>query len=101
MPEGFANLRNFQEWFSRPVEKMVEGGRLFVDEEVKSTVAKVHVILRPYLLRRLKADVEKQMPAKYEHIRVLQVIQARNATCTTTLCRGLRLAEEHSHQVTF
>jgi helicase SWR1 len=24
--------------------------------------------LRPYLLRRLKADVEKQMPAKYEHV---------------------------------
>lgn len=67
MPEGFANLRNFQEWFSRPVEKMVEGGD-YVDEEVKSTVAKLHVILRPYLLRRLKADVEKQMPAKYEHI---------------------------------
>lgn len=67
MPEGFANLRNFQEWFSRPVEKMVEGGE-YVDAEVKSTVAKLHVILRPYLLRRLKADVEKQMPAKYEHI---------------------------------
>lgn len=67
MPEGFANLRNFQEWFSRPVEKMVEGGE-YVDDEVKSTVAKLHVILRPYLLRRLKADVEKQMPAKYEHI---------------------------------
>lgn len=67
MPEGFANLRNFQEWFSRPVEKMVEGGE-YVDEEVKSTVAKLHVILRPYLLRRLKADVEKQMPGKYEHI---------------------------------
>lgn len=67
MPEGFANLRNFQEWFSRPVEKMVEEGE-FVDAEVKSTVAKLHVILRPYLLRRLKKDVEKQMPAKYEHI---------------------------------
>lgn len=67
MPEGFANLRNFQEWFSRPVERMVEGGE-YVDEEVKSTVAKLHVILRPYLLRRLKKDVEKQMPGKYEHI---------------------------------
>lgn len=25
-------------------------------------------VLRPFLLRRLKADVEKQMPKKYEHI---------------------------------
>lgn len=67
MPEGFANLRNFQEWFSKPVEKMVEGGD-YVDAEVKETISKLHIILRPYLLRRLKADVEKQMPAKYEHV---------------------------------
>ena len=25
-------------------------------------------VLRPFLLRRLKDDVEKQMPKKYEHI---------------------------------
>lgn len=67
MPQGFADLRNFQEWFSRPVEKMVQGGE-YVDEEVKETISKLHQILRPYLLRRLKADVEKQMPAKYEHV---------------------------------
>jgi helicase SWR1 len=62
---GFANLKDFQEWFSRPIDKMVEGG---VDEEAKTTVSKLHQILRPYLLRRLKKDVEKQMPAKYEHV---------------------------------
>lgn len=25
-------------------------------------------VLRPFLLRRLKADVERQMPRKYEHV---------------------------------
>lgn len=25
-------------------------------------------MLRPFLLRRLKVDVEKQMPKKYEHV---------------------------------
>ncbi len=25
-------------------------------------------VLRPFLLRRLKQDVEKQMPQKYEHV---------------------------------
>ena len=25
-------------------------------------------VLRPFLLRRLKQDVEKQMPKKYEHV---------------------------------
>ncbi|KAF6063708.1 SNF2 N-terminal domain family protein [Candida albicans] len=39
-----------------------------MDEETRNTVARLHQVLRPYLLRRLKKDVEKQMPGKYEHI---------------------------------
>lgn len=39
-----------------------------MDAEARNTVTKLHKVLRPYLLRRLKADVEKQMPGKYEHI---------------------------------
>ncbi|CAI4058899.1 hypothetical protein SKDZ_04G5350 [Saccharomyces kudriavzevii ZP591] len=66
---GFADLDAFQQWFGRPVDKIIETGQNFgQDKETKKTVAKLHQVLRPYLLRRLKADVEKQMPAKYEHI---------------------------------
>ncbi|CDK24981.1 unnamed protein product [Kuraishia capsulata CBS 1993] len=70
MPDGFANLMDFQQWFGRPVDKIIQaaGGVDGADEETKATVSKLHQVLRPYLLRRLKADVEKQMPAKYEHI---------------------------------
>ncbi|KAF5014184.1 hypothetical protein F66182_14914, partial [Fusarium sp. NRRL 66182] len=39
-----------------------------MDDEAKQIVHKLHTVLRPYLLRRMKADVEKQMPAKYEHV---------------------------------
>lgn len=66
--EGFADLRNFSEWFRRPVEQILEHGRETMDDEAKQIVSKLHTVLRPYLLRRLKADVEKQMPAKYEHV---------------------------------
>ncbi|RLV93354.1 Helicase SWR1 [Spathaspora sp. JA1] len=85
MPEGFANLEDFQQWFGRPVDKIMEqttlatGGNTAdlidenntvskLDEETRNTVARLHQVLRPYLLRRLKKDVEKQMPGKYEHI---------------------------------
>ncbi|ODV91242.1 hypothetical protein CANCADRAFT_121715 [Tortispora caseinolytica NRRL Y-17796] len=63
---GFASLTDFQEWFGRPVDRLIEDET--VDIDAKNTIAKLHQILRPYLLRRIKADVEKQMPAKYEHI---------------------------------
>ncbi|CAO3569811.1 unnamed protein product [Mortierella alpina] len=67
MPVGFANQKEFQEWFSHPVDRMIEGSEQ-QDDESKAAIARLHTVLRPYLLRRLKADVETQMPAKYEHI---------------------------------
>ncbi|EPS30892.1 hypothetical protein PDE_05845 [Penicillium oxalicum 114-2] len=66
--EGFADLRDFSEWFRRPVEQILEHGRETMDEEAKRVVTKLHTVLRPYILRRMKADVEKQMPGKYEHV---------------------------------
>ncbi|KAG0153044.1 hypothetical protein PDIDSM_2003 [Penicillium digitatum] len=66
--DGFADLKDFSEWFRRPVEQILEHGRETMDEEAKGVVTKLHTVLRPYLLRRLKADVEKQMPGKYEHV---------------------------------
>ena len=65
---GFADLKEFSEWFRRPVEQILEHGRDTMDDEAKAIVSKLHKVLRPYLLRRLKADVEKQMPAKHEHV---------------------------------
>ena len=65
---GFTNLEDFTGWFKKPTEQILEQGRERLDEEARVAVAKLHDILRPYLLRRLKADVEKQMPAKYEHV---------------------------------
>ncbi|KAI9825640.1 MAG: swr1 complex component [Thelocarpon impressellum] len=65
---GFADLKEFSDWFRRPVEQILEHGRDTMDDEAKTIVAKLHKVLRPYLLRRLKADVEKQMPGKYEHV---------------------------------
>ena len=40
---------------------MVEGER----DVNRELVQRLHSVLRPFILRRLKADVEKQMPQKY------------------------------------
>lgn len=39
-----------------------------LDDETMQRVTKLHTVLRPYLLRRLKRDVEKELPSKYEHL---------------------------------
>jgi hypothetical protein len=64
MPHMFRSRKEFLYWFSNPMNSMVEG-ESNVNEEL---VQRLHSIIRPFLLRRLKKDVEKQMPKKYEHI---------------------------------
>ncbi|KIJ51416.1 hypothetical protein M422DRAFT_224001 [Sphaerobolus stellatus SS14] len=64
---NFANVKEFGDWFSNPLEKAIEQGTM-MDEETQERVRKLHTVLRPYLLRRLKKDVEKELPQKYEHL---------------------------------
>ncbi|KAN0062939.1 swr1 complex component [Thecaphora frezii] len=69
LPGGgaFANMKDFQEWFSNPLDRAIESGQN-MDEEMRTMIHKLHTVLRPYLLRRLKSEVEKEMPRKYEHV---------------------------------
>lgn len=65
---GFADLQEFHDWFHKPESQILESGRDQMDDEARAIISKLHKVLRPYLLRRLKKDVEKQMPGKYEHV---------------------------------
>lgn len=64
MPHIFQSHQEFKDWFSNPISGMVEG-----QEKVnKEVVDRLHNVLRPFILRRLKRDVEKQLPKKHEHV---------------------------------
>ncbi|SNX86697.1 related to SWR1 - DEAH-box protein, putative RNA helicase [Melanopsichium pennsylvanicum] len=64
---AFANMKDFQDWFSNPLDKAIEAGSS-MSSETRAMVQKLHAVLRPYLLRRLKSEVEKELPSKYEHV---------------------------------
>ncbi|KAL7421999.1 swr1 complex component [Cryptotrichosporon argae] len=64
---GFANHKEFTEWFSNPMDKAVESGEA-IDDDMRETVGKLHTLLRPFILRRLKSEVETQLPGKFEHV---------------------------------
>ncbi|KAK1935917.1 snf2-related chromatin remodeling factor SRCAP [Babesia divergens] len=73
LPEIFSSHSEFKEWFSDPLTESIEREQASADGRIKDSqtsdlVNKLHMVLRPYLLRRLKKDVEKQMPSKYEHV---------------------------------
>ncbi|XP_054919967.1 helicase domino isoform X3 [Dermacentor andersoni] len=64
MPSVFQSHREFREWFANPVTGMIEGS----SDYNESLIKRLHKVLRPFLLRRLKCEVEKQLPKKYEHV---------------------------------
>ena len=64
MPHVFQSHSEFKNWFSSPLTGMVEGGG-GVNMDL---VSRLHGVLRPFLLRRLKSEVEKNLPGKIEHV---------------------------------
>lgn len=64
MPYIFRSRKEFSYWFSNPLSNMVEGNRN-VNSDL---ISRLHSIMRPFLLRRLKKDVAKQLPGKHEHV---------------------------------
>lgn len=67
MPHVFRSQHEFRHWFSNPLQAIVES----TDSKNGSTsaaVKRLHAIMRPFILRRLKKDVASQLPSKHEHV---------------------------------
>jgi len=70
-PAIFDDLSVFQSWFGfRDIGQKTQGATdeeyILMEQRKNQTVTKLHEILRPFLLRRIKADVLKDMPPKKE-----------------------------------
>ncbi|KAF2101696.1 SWI/SNF chromatin remodeling complex component [Rhizodiscina lignyota] len=69
MPSIFDKLESFESWFDFSALKDRNGyEQIFSEERKQRLVASLHAILKPFLLRRIKADVEKLMPRKREYV---------------------------------
>nr|XP_004233969.1 ATP-dependent DNA helicase DDM1-like isoform X1 [Solanum lycopersicum]XP_010317212.1 ATP-dependent DNA helicase DDM1-like isoform X1 [Solanum lycopersicum] len=69
LPDIFSSLEEFESWFDLSGRCGNEAQKEEVEEKRRTqVVAKLHAILRPFLLRRLKVDVEQMLPRKKEII---------------------------------
>ncbi|CAD6574501.1 MAG: hypothetical protein ASARMPREDX12_006802 [Alectoria sarmentosa] len=69
LPEAFSDLEHFESMFDFSDVQDKNGHKQFMSEErQKRTVASLHAILKPFLLRRVKNDVETNLPKKREYI---------------------------------
>ncbi|XWS45401.1 hypothetical protein CRYUN_Cryun15aG0133400 [Craigia yunnanensis] len=69
LPDIFQSHEEFVSWFDFSGKINGEVSKEEMEERRRAqVVAKLHAILRPFLLRRLKADVEQMLPRKKEII---------------------------------
>ncbi|KAK5175662.1 putative ATPase [Saxophila tyrrhenica] len=69
MPSIFDKLESFESWFDFSALKEKNGVEQILSEDrKKNLVASLHAILKPFLLRRVKADVETALPKKREYV---------------------------------
>ncbi|KAL7668177.1 hypothetical protein ACOME3_008891 [Neoechinorhynchus agilis] len=67
LPSIFKSCSTFEQWFNAPFA--TTGERVELNrEETLLIIRRLHRVLRPFLLRRLKKDVESQLPEKIEYI---------------------------------
>lgn len=67
LPKVFNSVKTFDDWFNTPFANT--GEKIELNEEEQLLIIKrLHKVLRPFLLRRLKTDVEKDLPDKTERV---------------------------------
>ncbi|KAF8297763.1 hypothetical protein DL93DRAFT_2122689 [Clavulina sp. PMI_390] len=69
LPKIFNSVTSFEEWFNTPFANTGTSDKLELnEEETLLVIRRLHKVLRPFLLRRLKKDVEKELPDKVEKV---------------------------------
>ncbi|KAF8321161.1 hypothetical protein DL93DRAFT_2051820, partial [Clavulina sp. PMI_390] len=72
LPDIFNDLDSFQQWFNFPTADPenpdASTGPTISQDHTHRIITSLHGILKPFLLRRLKSDVEHKLPPKKEYI---------------------------------
>ncbi|KAJ3867273.1 SNF2 family DNA-dependent ATPase [Lentinula novae-zelandiae] len=63
LPDIFNDVDSFQSWFNVPTMQTSLG-----NDRTAHIIESLHAILKPFLLRRLKSDVETSLPPKKEYV---------------------------------
>ncbi|KAK0459566.1 SNF2-family ATP dependent chromatin remodeling factor snf21 [Desarmillaria tabescens] len=85
LPEIFTNVDDFEEWFNLPTMQTTLGS-----ERSSEIIDALHAILKPFLLRRLKADVEANLPPKKEYVLYAPLSVTQRETYNKVLDGSLR-----------
>ena len=66
LPDVFTSLADFEAWFDFSGVEEGKTAEIVAQEQRNQVVTKLHNILKPFLLRRIKSDVDTSLPNKKE-----------------------------------
>ncbi|CAM6104913.1 unnamed protein product [Calypogeia fissa] len=90
LPQIFSSLEQFESWFDFSGKQSNGLNKEEIDEQRRlEVVTQLHGILRPFLLRRLKQDVMKNIPPKKEIILYAELADAQKGYQDLLLSRAL------------
>lgn len=89
MPSLFDSHEEFSEWFSKDIENAASGGNASLKPE---QLKRLHMILKPFMLRRVKKHVQKELGDKIE-IDVLVDLSQRQRDIYKALRKRVPIAE--------
>mmetsp|Transcript_975 Transcript_975/g.2405 ORF Transcript_975/g.2405 Transcript_975/m.2405 type:complete len:1009 (+) Transcript_975:3343-6369(+) len=69
LPKIFNSQEDFEKWFNQPFSKISDKQQVELNEEESLLIInRMHQVLRPFLLRRVKKEVESELPDKVENV---------------------------------
>ncbi|KAG9077612.1 ATP-dependent DNA helicase Snf22, partial [Ceratobasidium sp. 370] len=69
LPKIFNSVKSFDEWFNTPFANSGTADKIELnEEEAVLIIRRLHKVLHPFLLRRLKKDVESELLDKIEKV---------------------------------
>eukprot|EP01066_Platyproteum_vivax_P008770 Platyproteum_vivax@DN3762_c0_g1_i1.p1 len=96
LPQIFKDAADFERWFSEPFEQLpsAEKAAKLTEEESLLIIHRLHNVLRPFLLRRVKGDVLAQLPEKQEHIVRVDLSEWQKVVYEQVTSKCLRQVDE-------
>eukprot|EP01054_Gregarina_sp_Poly1_P002166 Gregarina_sp_Poly_1__2165@NODE_1574_length_3805_cov_72_654896_g204_i1_p1_GENE_NODE_1574_length_3805_cov_72_654896_g204_i1NODE_1574_length_3805_cov_72_654896_g204_i1_p1_ORF_typecomplete_len1199_score209_39SNF2_N/PF00176_23/3_6e79SNF2_N/PF00176_23/3_5e03HDA23/PF11496_8/2_2e03HDA23/PF11496_8/2_4e24Helicase_C/PF00271_31/2_9e03Helicase_C/PF00271_31/1_8e04Helicase_C/PF00271_31/3_4e19ResIII/PF04851_15/1_3e15ResIII/PF04851_15/1_3e03SMC_N/PF02463_19/7_2e03SMC_N/PF02463_19/2_6e06ERCC3_RAD25_C/PF16203_5/3_ len=99
MPQTFSSSEDFERWFEEPFkDQFVEANKEDVsltEEEKLVVINRLHLVLRPFLLRRIKADVLSDLPSKREYIVRIQLTKWQQMVYEQLVNRCLKVRDSN------
>ena len=68
LPQLFENVDDFRAWFNFSDVVDSTDKNAATKAQTKKLVSAIHAVLKPFLLRRIKTDVETELPKKREYV---------------------------------